>query len=529
MALDAGTLEVKIVAKTDDATKSVQSFQESIEDISETEDNLVTDTEENTGKVGSFFSGLVEKVSGKSGLGGAFESVLGSLSSVGSVGGAAVMAISAAVTAAIAIINDLKEAADKAAGISDDLITKSAKTGYSVIQLQQMDYAGRFVDTDTDTIISSEKKMVNLMATAADGSETAIAAFDKLGVTVTNADGSLRDSKVVLGEVVTALGEIDDYTTKLALSQDIFGLNNGAAMLPLIKAGWEEYNRLMQEAIDKGRVLTEYEIEELGRRDDLNEEIAATEEAIENKKGAEYAITTGSADLEAELYVKQAELDLLNSATSDFNTQNLLDDVHESLHMVSTKDLPELQTGFANLLAESVNTQQLTLDESMELAQSFNTVGTNMADGTKEGFLASWPAAAQAILANNSDLYNKICDLWGIHSPSRKMMDVSKNIVLGMAKGMDDNAHVAVKSAQGLSENVYLKGMFDTDIINGIDRANASIGMAGISNNSTDNSRNVNVSVNQNNNYGDRSTLMGQHNSNRKLGSMISGAIASAM
>lgn len=528
MALDAGTLQVKIVADNKDATSKINEVTTAVNDVGSATDSMVEKADENTGKVGGFFTGIVDKVSGQSGLGGALNTVLGSLGSVGSVGGAAIGAISAAIAAAIAIINDLKDAADKAAGISDDLITKSAKTGYSTTQLQAMDYAGRFVDTSTDTVISAEKKMVNYMQSAADGTESAQQAFDRLGVSVTNTDGSLRDSKEVMAEVVTALGQIDDYTTRLAAAQDVFGLNNAAEMMPLINAGWEEYLRLQKEAIDNNLILTTYEIEALGRRDDLNEMIAATEEATENKKGAAYAIETGNADAEAELYVKQAELGLISSATDGYNAQHVIDDVHESLNMVSTKDIPELQAGFTQLLTESVNSQTLTYEESIKLAEGFKTVGTNMADGTKEGFLASWPAAAQEILASNSALYNQICALWGIHSPSRKMMDVSKNIVLGMAKGMDDNSSIAVESAEHLSEDVYLHSLIGADLTGNMSMVP---NLSGLNSTSTTDSHNnsINVNVNQNNSYGSGSTLMGQHNSNRKLSTMISGAIAATI
>lgn len=601
MALDAGTLEVKIVAKTDDATKSVQSFQESIEDVSETEGDLVTDTEENTGKVGNFFSGLVEKVSGDSGFGGALSSVLGSLTNVGSVGGAAIMAVSAAVTAAIAIIKDLEEAANKAAGISDDLITKSQKTGYSTTQLQAMDYAARFVDTDTDTVISAEKKMVNYMQSAADGTETAQLAFDRLGVSVTNVDGSLRDSKEVMAEVVTALGQIDDYTTRMAYAQDVFGIANAADMMPLINAGWETYQSLQQEAIDKGYILTQQQIETLGYLDDLNEKIDAANQSAENQKGAAAAEAI-IAEREAELYVADLKNKAARAIATNGDAEELIDEVNDEVIPAfakwdeawqkvydnagkkqkkamdetkqdfltgeisaeeyiakltewgivleatkdKTKDLSSVTTELAmggvnkyitstqaadmlTVLQEAVNNEEITVDEALAIAQGFVDVGAQIANGTAEGFEEAWGGTAASIVANNEALLAQIKAAWGIASPSRKMIEMSKNIVLGMAKGMDDNAHVAVKSAQNLSENVYLKGMFDTDIISGIDKANASIGMQGTSNNSTDNSRNVNVSVNQNNNYGDKSTLMGQHNSNRKLGSMISGAIASAM
>lgn len=528
MALDAGTLEVKIVAKTDDATKSVQSFQESIEGVSETEGDLVTDTEESTGKIGGFFSGIVENVSGNSGLGGALKSVLGSLSGpmgIGSVGGAAISAIGLAVTAAIAIIKDLDEAAKKAAGVSDDLVTKSAKTGISTAVLQQMDYAAAFVDVETDTVISAQNKMIAKMDEARKGTETAVEAFERLNVEVTDANGNLRDPQEVMGEIINALGDIENYSDRLAIMQDIFGLANATDMMPLVLAGWDKYTDLQQEALDVGYVMTDDQLEKLNRLQDELDKQELIKTAIENQKGvlAEEAVLEKEI---AETLVLTSTLRALRDKNVKEDAQNLIGEMRaEYMHL----DASQLEKDFSATIIDAWNKGVITDAEVMTLGDGFSAVGTNIADGTSEGFLASWPAAAQSILNANEELKQQVFALWGIASPSKVMIGLSKNLVLGMAKGMDDNAHVAVKSAQELSENVYVKGMLDTDIISGIDRANASIGMAGASNNSTDNSRNVNVSVNQNNNYGDRSTLMGQHNSNRKLGSMISGAIASAM
>lgn len=527
MALDAGTLEIKVVANAEGATKEIQGLTSSVEGVTEANTELEESGSKTTGTLSDLFGSLKEKVSGSSGLGGALTSVLGSLTSVGGVGGAAIAAIGAAVSAAIAIINDLKEAADKAAGVSDDLITKSAKTGYTTTQLQAMDYAGRFVDVSTDTMISAEKKMVSYMQNAADGGESAIAAFDKLGVSVTNTDGSLRDSKEVMGEVVAALGQIDDYTTRLAAAQDVFGLNNAAEMMPLVNAGWQTYLDLQKEAIDNGLILTLQEIERLGARDDMNQKIEATKEATELHKGAAYTKETDDIDLKAELAKAQAKNEVARAAATAGDAEKAIEKVRQQV-TGSWENVEEQAKAFNQILVDGINSGQITQQQAMDIAAGYKSVGSNVADGTAEGFLSSWPATAQQILASNQALYSQICALWGIASPSRKMMEVSKNIVLGMAKGMDDNSSIAVESAEHLSEDVYLHSLIGADLTGNMSMI-PNLGSLKSTGNTDSHNNSINVNVNQNNSYGSGSTLMGQHNSDRKLGNMISGAIASVM
>lgn len=600
MALDAGTLQIKIVADNTEAKSKINEVTTAVNEVGDATGDMVNTADENTGKVGGFFTGLANKVSGDSGLGGALSTVLGSLSSVGSIGGAAIGAISAAVAAAIAIIKDLEEAANKAAGISDDLITKSQKTGYSTTQLQAMDYAARFVDTDTDTVISAEKKMISYMQSAADGTESAQLAFDRLGVSVTNADGSLRDSKEVMAEVVTALGQIEDYSTRMAAAQDVFGINNAAEMMPLINAGWDTYLSLQQKAIDKGLILTQKEIEQLAYLDDLNEKINATNESYENQKGAAAAEAV-IAKKEAELYAAEFKNRKARSVATDGDAEELIDKINDEMLPAyakwdeawqtvydnagkkqrkamdeakqdfltgeisvdeyiakleewgiileatkdKAKDLSSVATTLAQgavdgditstqaaemlkVLQEAVNNEEITVDEALTIAQGFIDVGAQIANGTAAGFEEAWGGTAASIVAKNEALLAQIKAAWGIASPSRKMMEMSKNIVLGMAKGIDDNSSIAVESAEHLSEDVYLHSLIGADLTGNMSMI-PNLGSLKSTGNTDSHNNSINVNVNQNNSYGSGSTLMGQHNSNRKLSTMISDAIASAM
>ena len=80
---------------------------------------------------------------------------------------------------------------------ADNILTMSTVTGISTEKLQEYTYAAELLDVSVETITGSQTKLINNMQEAAKGTENQAAAFERLGVSVTNADGSLRDTQEV--------------------------------------------------------------------------------------------------------------------------------------------------------------------------------------------------------------------------------------------------------------------------------------------------------------------------------------------
>ena len=99
---------------------------------------------------------------------------------------------------------------------ADDLNTLSKQTGLSTDSLQKMKYASDLVDVSVEDITGAVTKMKKGMASAPD-------AFESLGVSVTNADGSMRDAESVFTDTLKALSEIDNETERDQKAYEIFG------------------------------------------------------------------------------------------------------------------------------------------------------------------------------------------------------------------------------------------------------------------------------------------------------------------
>lgn len=185
---------------------------------------------------------------------------------------AAVVAAGAAAAAAAVGIFKLTTEAGKAA---DELITMSNKTGISTQQLQEMEYAARFVDVEVKTMTDSMMKLTKNMDNANKGTKDQVEAFEKLGVEYKNTDGTLRNAKDVWADVVDALGQINNEAERDAISMRLFG-RSAQELNPLIVAGGDSLNALAEEARSLGLVMSDESVAALGQFDDKMQKLDAS-------------------------------------------------------------------------------------------------------------------------------------------------------------------------------------------------------------------------------------------------------------
>lgn len=170
----------------------------------------------------------------------------------------------------------------ESAAYADEILTQSAVTGLSTEALQEYQYAAELVDVSLDTLTSSQAKMIRNMDAARRGSKEQAEAFDKLGISVQNADGTLRDAQDVFGDVIDALGAISNETERDAIAMTIFG-RSARDLNPLIEAGSDGLRELTQEAHNVGYVMGEEALDALGAVDDQLQRMNRSGEALKNQ------------------------------------------------------------------------------------------------------------------------------------------------------------------------------------------------------------------------------------------------------
>lgn len=182
----------------------------------------------------------------------------------------------------------LKDAVVDAAAYADEVMTDSVVTGLSTDALQEYRYMAELTDTSVDTITGSLSKLTKNMSSAKGGSGAAAEAFAALGISVTDANGELRNNQEVFGDVIDALGQMENETQRDAYSMAIFG-RSAQDLNPLIAQGADGIAAFAQEAHDMGYVLDEETLQSLGAVDDSMQRFQNVLEATKNKVSAEFA------------------------------------------------------------------------------------------------------------------------------------------------------------------------------------------------------------------------------------------------
>ena len=265
--------------------------------------------EESTTKMVSL-GDAVDQVAGKLGIkipDGAKKALSGMEGfSAGSV--AKMAAVAAAVAAVVKVVKELNDLTLEAASRADDLMTQSITSGISTDLLQAYQYAAPYIDVSADTIVAANKKIGLSIAGAAEqyaayneaaakaaaqgkeyeGSLGAQAeAFQRLGVSVTDSTGQMRDSQTVMTEVLAALGGIGNQTERNSLANDLLGKSYDE-LAPIIQ-DQEKFQSLLNEAMESGYVLTEQQLEILGEVDDAHEKYTQTIEKNKNLIATQWA------------------------------------------------------------------------------------------------------------------------------------------------------------------------------------------------------------------------------------------------
>lgn len=263
------------------------------------------------------------------------------MSKVGSAASKAGKTVAVAgVAMATAAVAGAAALAEKALESADNLQKLSDQTGYSAEQLQIMQYQGRALGVDLETMTGSLRKVTKTMSNAKltiDGDPEKMSATAKaykaLGVAVTDSNGNLRDSKTVMGEALNALGNVKNETERDALSMQIFG-KSAMDLNPLIKAGSDGLNDLAEKAKASGAVMS-------------NEAVSGLDSFGDNIDALKLSLTGMAGSILSSMMPSlQGFLDLI------------------------TQNMPMIQNIFATVIPIVVQILQTLLPPLMQIAQS---------------------------------------------------------------------------------------------------------------------------------------------------------------
>lgn len=319
---------------------------------------------------------------------------------VGKVGKAFGTALAALGTAAVGAVTALAGFTVSASNYADDIVTISTNTHIATDDLQKYSYALNFIDGDLNTLTATMKKNTQIMSKARDGNATYSAAYDKLGISVTDANGTLRDGQTVYWEVIDALGKVENETERDALAMTLLG-KSGTELNTVIDAGSEAFKALGDEAEAIGVVMSEEALASLGQFNDKLQVLKAGLEGLKNSAGL-------------------IALPFLDALASDGIT--ILRDFSKGIQDANG-DLSKMGDVIGKTLGSALN---LVLEQ----LPTFVNMGTQMISSLVSGITGNAPMIAQAAVQIVGTLVSGIAELLPV------IINGAVQIVVGLAQGL---------------------------------------------------------------------------------------------
>ena len=207
-------------------------------------------------------------------------SKLGDIAKKGVLVGTAVVA---GVTAAAGALVGM---ASKTAETTDRIDKMSQKVGLSREGFQEWDFIMSQSGMSVDQLQVGFKTMRTAMDQAIDGTGKGAESFAKLGLSVTDSSGALKDQETMFNESVIALQNMEDGTEKAKLANDLFG-KSGSEMMPLLNGAAGSVEEMKQKAHELGLVLDDETIDAGVVFTDTMDQAKRALETIVTKVGAE--------------------------------------------------------------------------------------------------------------------------------------------------------------------------------------------------------------------------------------------------
>lgn len=205
-------------------------------------------------------------------------------------------------TAAGGALAGIAGLAYKSVQAADDLNTLAKQTGLSTAELQKMQYASDLIDVSVDSITGAMTKMKKNMTSTSKDTQ---AAFQRIGVSVTESNGQLRDSTTVFYEVLEGLSHVANETERDTLAMQLFG-RSADELAGIVDDGGAALRELGLEAEQLGLIMDQQTLDSLNNVNDSIDKLKA-------KANGELA-QAGAKAMEALMPVFEKVLDAMSKA-----------------------------------------------------------------------------------------------------------------------------------------------------------------------------------------------------------------------
>lgn len=177
--------------------------------------------------------------------------------------------------------------AKKTASATDEIDKMSERLGLSREGYQKLDYVLSQSGVEINSFQTGMKSLTANMDKVTEGNKTAISNFEKLGVSVFDSNGKLKNQEQMLNEIIPAFQNMKNSTEKSRLAQELFG-KQGQEILPLLNSQAGSYEELSKKAEEYGLVLSDDAINAGVKFTDTLDTLERSFQIIGTQIGAEF-------------------------------------------------------------------------------------------------------------------------------------------------------------------------------------------------------------------------------------------------
>lgn len=281
---------------------------------------------------------------------------------------------------------------------ADDLNTLAKQTGLSTDELQKFSYASDLIDVSLDTMTGSLKKLKKSMVS---NSEDTAEAWERIGVSITDSNGELRDISDVFYDVLEGLSGIENETERDTVAMQLFG-KSADELAGIIDDGGAALKELSAEAESRGVIISQEDLDKANDLNDILDRLKATLSGSVGQAAAKLAeALTPALEKIAEVITKIADI-IANMSPEMLNTILVITGIIAAISPIAS-----IIGGIASVL--QVVIPILTAVNAVIAANPIVLIIMAIIAA-----IALLVAAGVAIYKNWDTIKDKVTELWGV-------------------------------------------------------------------------------------------------------------------
>lgn len=207
----------------------------------------------------------------------------------------------AGIAMATAIATGTAALINKALETADSLGKAAQAAGTTAETFSVLNYAAELTGTSTEALTKGLEKLSQSAFKAQNGNAQLERIYSRLKISVSDSNGHLKDSGVLLEEVAARFAGMQDGPGKTALAMQLFG-KAGAALIPMLDKLGAEQNRINEDAHAFGLVLSTSTVQVANEAKENMERLGAA------LKGMGFTLLAGTLPALQELLEKLVEI-----------------------------------------------------------------------------------------------------------------------------------------------------------------------------------------------------------------------------